>query len=405
MAPNAQRPQLLGGDIWLHLRRDGAITFAVADLKPFYVPLPTAIEFAEAAHEDGAKVFLSSDGPDSYGAREALTKLDVTIVPHEAGPPAESRRGITALMGAAAKGNDVILDDLIERGVDVHAADNEGSTALHHAAARGQTHAIRSLVAADSDIEQANSDGLRPYDVAVGAQQQDAVELLVSLGAKPQPAGPIRFRRIHYGQVVAIPIIVAANVAVAIGMTFWHPIASVIYLAFCAAFILLIGPPRAWWAGGVPRTLDGSRLTLRRWNGQRIVVDLATVRFLASGRSLGPKPKAGLPWSGLPRWIAPCLLLAHRDGVPVKRRRDFQRMHVPSNDEIDLLVRRNERWVVVVLDTWRWYEVVVPVANVLAARKVEMSPTMRDLVLLAQHRAALEHQKAAKRAARRRGRS
>jgi ankyrin repeat protein len=52
--------------------------------------------------------------------------------------------GVTPLMIAAEKGHTAIMEDLLNAGADVNAADAEGRTALHRAAAGGASDAARS---------------------------------------------------------------------------------------------------------------------------------------------------------------------------------------------------------------------------------------------------------------------
>lgn len=68
--------------------------------------------------------------------------------------------------------------DLVGRGVDVNARDNEGHTPLHTAGLFGRTAAVSLLVEAGADIEAVNQDGLTAYDLANLSGHEEVAAML-----------------------------------------------------------------------------------------------------------------------------------------------------------------------------------------------------------------------------------
>jgi endonuclease YncB( thermonuclease family) len=68
--------------------------------------------------------------------------------------------------------------DLVGRGVNVDARDNEGNTPLHVAALYGRVAAISLLMEAGADLEAVNEDGLAAYDLANMIDHDDVATML-----------------------------------------------------------------------------------------------------------------------------------------------------------------------------------------------------------------------------------
>ena len=71
-----------------------------------------------------------------------------------------------------------VVDDLIDRGVDVDARDDNGGTALHHAAFAGNGHAVRRLLDAGAAPDVVDANGRTPLGVARLAGHHPVVDLL-----------------------------------------------------------------------------------------------------------------------------------------------------------------------------------------------------------------------------------
>jgi ankyrin repeat protein len=59
----------------------------------------------------------------------------------------ENRNGATPLIVAAFEGNKEVIEQLLAKGADIDAKDNEGNTALSLASARGHTAVVELLKA------------------------------------------------------------------------------------------------------------------------------------------------------------------------------------------------------------------------------------------------------------------
>jgi len=99
------------------------------------------------------------------------------------GQLAESDHAGGFLAGAAATGNQPLLEALIEQGVPLEATSLYGKTALHHAAQAGQIDAIVYLVDQGADIDAINAHGDSVLKSALEGEQLGAVALLRGYGA------------------------------------------------------------------------------------------------------------------------------------------------------------------------------------------------------------------------------
>lgn len=363
-------PALAAGDVYLFAHANGAISLRYADGRSMLVPLDEAVAVAEGCHAAGSEVVVGwEDVPIAATAigriREAGVPLDVFDL---AAPPQAWPDGTDALIEAAAHGSDRVLDDLLVRGADPHHRDVSGSTALHHAAANGSVHAVGALVAAGAEVDAVNGQGFTPLHLARACREPEAVTRLVELGADPSAPtdadGPVRFSHAHAGTAYVWLLPAAFVVAAAVGFWPLTPLGAAALVAFAAA-VAGIAPPRAFWAGGIPRQLDGTVLSVRAPFGRTRTIDLADVTVAGIGGSTGRAARLGARW----------LLLGHPDGVPVTRR-SLRRLLVPAAD-LDALAERLDRAVVVPIAGGRTAEVLRPVGNALSGLGVDLSASLR----------------------------
>ncbi|KAL1989132.1 hypothetical protein VTN96DRAFT_3679 [Rasamsonia emersonii] len=92
----------------------------------------------------------------------------------------ENCHGMTPLHCAAYKGNEKMVELLLDHGADMHAQMENGDTALHIATARGQRKVMKLLLARNFDTTITNRKGFPVLQVAVGTADDEAtVPLLV----------------------------------------------------------------------------------------------------------------------------------------------------------------------------------------------------------------------------------
>jgi ankyrin repeat protein len=101
---------------------------------------------------------------------------------------AESKKGQTALMWAAAEGHADVVQALIEHGAAVSAASKAGFTPLVFAAVKDDAKSVRSLITAGADPNFALPDGTKVMLVATGSKSTAAAAALADAGADPNVA-------------------------------------------------------------------------------------------------------------------------------------------------------------------------------------------------------------------------
>jgi ankyrin repeat protein len=101
---------------------------------------------------------------------------------------AESRKGQTALMWAAAEGHAAVVKLLIEKGADVKAASKGGFTPLVFAAVKDDAESVKALLAAGADPNYELPDGMKVLTVAASYKSAAAAMILADAGADPNVA-------------------------------------------------------------------------------------------------------------------------------------------------------------------------------------------------------------------------
>jgi ankyrin repeat protein len=81
----------------------------------------------------------------------------------------KTEEGMTALLGAVEKGNDVLVRELIKAGADLSLGDNQGFTPIMKASLLGDFDVVKVLVEGGANlgpIKEGNWRGMRPLDIA-----------------------------------------------------------------------------------------------------------------------------------------------------------------------------------------------------------------------------------------------
>lgn len=358
-----------GRDVLVYAYDNGAILVVRDGRRESLVTAAEAVAVASGAHAEGGRVLTQREPSPLAGALiDGITAAGVPVVevalPE---PPRTWADGTTALMEAASSGVDHLLDDMLERGVDVEALDISGSTALHHAAANGNRHAVAALVAAGAAIDRVNERGFTPHMLAVACREHEAADQLASLGADVSTPDrePVTFSRSHLGTIAVWIILPVVFAAVILGFL-WPPtvVTGGLLVVGLAAYGVFVLPPKAFFAGGAPRRLVGTELELRRLTG-RTTVDLAQVRIAAAGGASDSRAYRGARW----------LVLGHPDGHPVDRR--TLRWLGVAPEAVDTFLERADRVVVVALAGGDHEPAILAIGDVLSGRGVDLSESLR----------------------------
>lgn len=185
--------------------------------------------------------------------------------------------------------------------------------------------------------------------------------------SQPGPDELVRFGRQHYVAMyvwLILPSLVLLVLAVVWPINLWGWSGLGLYAAVYCRFV----PPRAFWAGGVPRRLEGTDLTLRNVLGHRRIIDLATVAAAGAAGSTSRASHHG----------ARSIVLVHPDGCTVTQRAAQRLIVAPS--EIPALVKPDVRIVVVILSGAYPGRVILPIGGVLESLGIRTSPSLQRQV-------------------------
>lgn len=322
-------PPVEGPDLYLYLHPDGVLSVTSSDGRVQQLPLPAVIDAVHAAQDDDGTVWVSGpDSPLGLGALDAILETGpVPLQPWSAtAPPVRWPNGANGFLAAARYGQDHILDDLCDRGVDVGWRDDDGNSALHYAAYGKNEHAVERLLRAGADVTQRNDEGHTPEMISL-AQATDSITRLFHdrsghLGATRQ-----RFRNGHWlPRAVGAPayaVVTAATITAAAA-----GVLPAVAAAMVLAVLVLVGLHS--WRTTPPGlvasafAIDGARLTLLRAGFRRVHVDLRSVGQVAYlGQPAGPSERyVGLGYFAVPsdlgrRWAAPAQPLDPSERVEV----------------------------------------------------------------------------------------
>lgn len=90
-----------------------------------------------------------------------------------------------ALFAAVEEGDPLVLQDLINRGVNLDARDDEQRTALHAAAESGNADLVRVLVEGEAAVGLQDAEGCSPLHLACVEGNKEVVEILLENDANP----------------------------------------------------------------------------------------------------------------------------------------------------------------------------------------------------------------------------
>ena len=103
-----------------------------------------------------------------WGAPGGHIEVVELLLAAKANVNAKSKRGYTALMGAAWRGNTEVVKLLLAANADVNAKSDRGTTALITAAYRDKIEVVKLLLAANADVNAMPTDGKFKGKTALG---------------------------------------------------------------------------------------------------------------------------------------------------------------------------------------------------------------------------------------------
>jgi ankyrin repeat protein len=151
---------------------------------------PTKPEIADLLSKHGGKT--GGELPPAT-LLQALNRVDLEgikdLLAKGADVNAKDDDGGTPLLIAVTLGNKEIAALLIANGADVNAKDPRGTTPLHGAALRGHKEIVKLLIAKGADVNAKSVDGFTSLHRVVGRGHKEIVELLIANGADVNAKG------------------------------------------------------------------------------------------------------------------------------------------------------------------------------------------------------------------------
>jgi hypothetical protein len=184
--------------LYVHLADDGGIFAVWGDTgREAWITEATLELELERLKARGGDLLYSRDAPDHEPpaiVERTFRRIADAAPPSirllaEAHPSASFPGGATTLMAAARAGDVEVLRDLVRRGAELEAQDEDGYTALMYAANAGEHEAADELVVAGADVDARDNGGSTPLMFAAQGGHAEIVQRLLDGGADPMPRG------------------------------------------------------------------------------------------------------------------------------------------------------------------------------------------------------------------------
>jgi len=184
--------------LYVHLADDGGIFAVWGDTgREAWITEATLELELERLKARGGDLLYSRDAPDHEPpaiVERTFRRIADAAPPSirllaEAHPSASFPGGAATLMAAARAGDVEVLRDLVRRGAELEAQDEDGYTALMYAANAGEHEAADELVVAGADVDARDNGGSTPLMFAAQGGHAEIVQRLLDGGADPMPRG------------------------------------------------------------------------------------------------------------------------------------------------------------------------------------------------------------------------
>ena len=173
--------------LYVHVADDGGVLVIDGESgRSAWVVVAELVRRLEVLRAAGGSVLLSHESGTPIAGRvlDLIRGTEALVVPsREVHPDAVRPGGATSLMSAAYVGAIYLARDLVERGADLGARDEEGFSALMYAANGGQDELVKLLLDAGADVDETDHSGSTPLMFAAQHGHAVIVKRLLAAGA------------------------------------------------------------------------------------------------------------------------------------------------------------------------------------------------------------------------------
>ncbi len=195
--------------LYVHLTRDGAIFVVRGNGTQAWITRGQLDEELGALSAAGGTLLYSRDDPAGdpspiafetfKGIAEYQSPMKLLDQPHpDVANPLPERA--TSLMAFAYRGEEALAEDLLARGAEPDARDDDGYTALMYAANQGHDGCVRSLLAHGASPNAADKQGSTPLMFAAQHGHTGIAKRLLDAGADPDSRGDHGFTPLDFAQ-------------------------------------------------------------------------------------------------------------------------------------------------------------------------------------------------------------
>lgn len=177
--------------LYVHLANDGGIFTIRGDTgEEAWITRDRLRQELEKIKDANGMVLYSRDDPQNdpseiaFEAFKLIPELELPVqLTNEPHPSTQFGGGATTLMAAAYNGDDEVAADLVERGAELEAKDEDGQTPLMYAANAGQAAIVGFLLDRGADANARDKRNSTPIMFAAQHGHTEVVRRLLEAGA------------------------------------------------------------------------------------------------------------------------------------------------------------------------------------------------------------------------------